>query len=141
MIVLLLKSKNENASSSSKERYLKCIEAQDNFLSDIRKLLSLTEKGADFYLKMINECERNTINFISNNNSSPKNKLLQIEDAPFLKEKGYSNKWEKAYYEINSKSSKKQDSSNQFELRIANSESCKPKGRLSKNLKINLNLT
>ena len=103
--------------------------------------MSSTEKGADFYLKIMNECERNAINFIDNNNSAPKNKLSEIEDIPFLKQKDYSNKLEKAHYKPNSESSKKQDSSNQFELWIADSESCKPKGKLSKNLKINLNLT
>ena len=80
----------------------------------------------------MNEWERNAINFIDNNNSAPKNKLSQIEDAPFLKLAGYSNKRTKAHYESSSKSSKKQDGASQFELRIADSEPFKSKGRPSK---------
>ena len=77
----------------------------------------------------MNECERKAINFIDSNNSAPKNKLSQIEDAPFLKPAGYSNRRTRAHYESSSKSSKKQDGTAQFELRIADSKSCKSKGR------------
>ena len=122
----------ETKSSTSKENYLKCVEARDNLWSVAGKNLSSAEKGAEFYLKLTKEFERKAISFIEENNSAPKTNLSQIEDTPFLKPAGCSNKRTKAHYESSSKSSKKQDGTALFELRIADSKSCKPKGRPSK---------
>ena len=111
--------------------------ALDHVWSAAGKLLAASKYRALFFEKMMREVERKSANYIASQHNSSKYSSSQIEDMPFIKPQGYSNKRTKSFYENTTSKRKNTSSEKPPGLNVVDAESCKPKGRPKKSKNLN----
>ena len=123
--------------ASANSSYHRCKKAMDHVWSVAGKPLSASKEGALFFDKMMREVETKAANYLASQHSNSKYSSSQIEDMPFIKPQGYSNKRTKSFYENTTSKRKKTSSEKPPGLNVVDAESCKPKGRPKKSQNLN----
>ena len=91
-----------------------------------------SEEGTAFFEQLMKDNEIKAANFISSQLCTKSCSHSEIQDMPFIKTSGHSNKRNKAFYEMNTQKRSKSSFENNLRFTVVDSVPCKPKGRPKK---------